>query len=182
MAVIFVTGAAYATLWPLLLIYVQNRFTSSVGLVAVAYLPAALVASFLSPVLGRLSDRVGRAPVMALGLAGSGLLALLIPALPNLRWLAVLWALEAGGLAMAVPAETALVADLTGGEQRGAGYGLYTVAASLGALCGPVLGGWLYDTQSRALPFYGCSGLLLAGAVAVTLLLRSLKGTERSAI
>jgi len=108
MAVIFVTGAAYATLWPLLLIYVQNRFTSSVGLVAVAYLPAALVASFLSPVLGRLSDRVGRAPVMALGLAGSGLLALLIPALPNLLWLAVLWALEASGLAMAVPAETAL--------------------------------------------------------------------------
>lgn len=51
---------------------------------------------------------------MALGLAGSGLLALLIPALPNLLWLAALWALEAVGLAMAVPAETAFVADLTG--------------------------------------------------------------------
>lgn len=180
MAVVFVTGAASATLWPLLLIYVQNRFTSSVSLLAIAYLPAALVASFLSPVLGRLSDRVGRAPLMALGLAGSGLLALLIPALPNLLWLAVLWALEAVGLAMAVPAETAFVADLTGGEQRGVGYGLYTFAASLGAVCGPVLGGWLYDTQSHALPFYVFSGLLLAGAVAVVILFRGLKGAERS--
>jgi MFS transporter, DHA1 family, multidrug resistance protein len=180
MAVVFVTGAASATLWPLLLISAQNRFTSSVGLLATAYLPAALVASFLSPVLGRLSDRVGRAPLMALGLAGSGLLALLIPALPNLLWLAVLWALEAVGLAMAVPAEIALVADLTGGEQRGAGYGFYTFAASLGAVCGPVLGGWLYDTQSHALPFYVFSGLLLAGAVAVVILFRGLNGAERS--
>lgn len=180
MAVVFVTGAASVTLWPLLLIYVQNRFTSSVGLVALAYIPAALVASFLSPVLGRLSDRVGRAPMMALGLAGSGLLALLIPALPNLFWLAMLWALEAVGLAMASPAEAALVADLTGGDQRGAGYGLYTFAASLGAVCGPVLGGWLYDTQSHALPFYAFSGLLLAGAGAVVVLLRDPKGVEHS--
>lgn len=180
MVVVFVTGAASATLWPLLLIYVQNRFTSRVGLVATAYLPAALVASFLSPVLGRLSDRVGRAPLMALGLAGSGLLALLIPVLPSLFWLAVLWALEAVGLAMASPAEAALVADLTGGDQRGAGYGFYAFAASLGAVCGPVLGGWLYDTQSHALPFYAFSGLLLAGAVAVVVLLRKPKVVEHS--
>jgi MFS family permease len=104
----------------------------------------------------------------------------LIPLLPNLFWLAVLWALESAGLAMAVPAETAFVSDLTGGEQRGAGYGLYTFAVSLGAMCGPVLGGWLYDSQGHALPFYAFGCLLLAGAVAVAILLRNLKGTEHS--
>lgn len=182
MVVVFITGAAFTTLWPLLLISAQNRFTSSVGLLATAYLPAALVASFLSPVLGRLSDRVGRASLMALGLVGSGIFALLIPTLPSLLWLAVLWALEAVGLAMAGPAEAAFVADLTGSEQRGAGYGLYTLAASSGAVCGPVLGGWLYDTQSHALPFYVFGGLLLAGAVAVVVLLRGSKGVERSAV
>ncbi len=79
--------------------------------------------------------------------------------------------LEAIGLVAAAPAEEALVADLTGSDVRGASYGLYTFAASLGATVGPLIGGWLYDTMGQAAPFYLNGVVLLAGTAAVWVLL-----------
>ena len=65
--------------------------------------------------------------------------------LGSLAALAVLWAAQALCYAAGDPAEQALVADLTGGDQRGRAYGLYAMAAGLGAALGPLAGGWLYE-------------------------------------
>jgi MFS family permease len=72
---------------------------------------------------------------------------------------------------MAGPAEEAMVADLTGHQIRGTGYGLYTFVSSVGASVGPLAGGWLYDYIGRALPFYINGIALLFGALLVLLLL-----------
>ena len=72
---------------------------------------------------------------------------------------------------MAAPAQEALVADLTGSEVRGAAYGLYALAASLGVVVGPPLGGWLYDTAGHGVPFYVNGAVLLCSALGVLLLL-----------
>jgi MFS family permease len=53
------------------------------------------------------------------------------------------------------------VADLTGGDQRGRAYGLYTLAAGLGATVGPLVGGWLYEALGPQAPFYA-NGMVLA--------------------
>lgn len=177
MIIVFVTGLSTAMIGPLLLIFLQDRFTTDVKSLALAYIPAALVYSFLPSHMGRLSDRIGRVPLMAMGLAASGLVSLLLPGLPSLVWLIVLWVLEAIGLTAASPAQEALVADLTGNDVRGTGYGLYTFAASLGATIGPLIGGWLYDTAGHATPFYLNGIVLLAGMLAVWVLLRG-KGNQ----
>jgi MFS family permease len=171
MVIVFVTGISTAMVSPLLLIFLQDKFTTDVGILALAFIPAALVYSFLPSRLGRLSDRFGRTPLMAIGLIGSGLVSFFLPGLPHIGWLIVLWALEALGLVMAAPAQEALVADLTGSEVRGTGYGLYTFSVSLGATFGPLLGTWLYDAAGHAVPFYLNGAVLLAGAVWVLLLL-----------
>jgi DHA1 family multidrug resistance protein-like MFS transporter len=171
MVIVFVTGVSTAMISPLLLIFLEDKFTTDVGMLALAFIPAALVYSFLPSRLGRLSDRFGRTPLMAIGLAGSGLVSLFLPGLPSVGWLIVLWALEALGLAMAAPSQEALVADLTGSEVRGTGYGLYTFASSLGATLGPLLGGWLYDAAGHAAPFYLNGIVLLVSAVWVLMLL-----------
>jgi MFS family permease len=180
MVIVFVTGLSTAMISPLLLIFLQDKFTADVRTLALAFIPAALVYSFLPSRMGRFSDRFGRAPLMAIGLAGSGLVSLFLPELPDVGWLIVLWALEALGLVMAAPAQEALVADLTGSEVRGTGYGLYTFAASLGATLGPLLGGWLYDAVGHAAPFYLNGSVLLASAVWVLMLLseRPLRAAE----
>jgi len=59
------------------------------------------------------------------------------------------------------------VADLTGGDQRGRAYGLYTLAAGLGAALGPLLGGWLYEAIGPHAPFFA-NGIVL-GVYAVVL-------------
>jgi MFS family permease len=82
-----------------------------------------------------------------------------------------LWLLEAVGFSAASPAEGALVADLTGKDVRGTGYGFYTFASGLGLTIGPLVGGWLYDTAGHALPFYVNGIVLFIGAVLVLWLL-----------
>lgn len=172
MAIVLLTGTSTAMISPLLMIFLQDRFTTDVGSLAKAFIPAALVYAYLPGYTGGLSDRFGRTPLMAIGLVGAGIVSLLMPAMTSLAMLSGLWLLEAVGFSTAAPAEGALVADLTGRNVRGTGYGLYTLASGLGLILGPLLGGWLYDAAGHAVPFYVNGIMLFIGAFLVLLLLR----------
>jgi MFS family permease len=171
MAIVFLTGTSTSLISPLLMIFLQDRFTTNVSTLAIAFIPAALVYAYLPGQTGGLSDRFGRAPLMAIGLAGAGVVSLLMPSMPSLILLAGLWVLEAVGLSAASPAEAALVADLTGENVRGRGYGLYMFASGLGFTLGPLLGGWLYDARGHAVPFYINGAALFLAAFLVMALL-----------
>ncbi len=172
MLIVFLTGASSAMISPLLIIFLQDRVTTSVPVLATAFIPAALVYAFLPARLGGLSDRFGRAPLMAIGLVGAGIVSLAMPLTTSLVLLAALWVLEAVGLSAATPAEAALVADLAGENVRGRGYGLYMFASGLGFTLGPLIGGWLYDRAGHVVPFLANGLLLFLGAALVMWLLR----------
>ncbi len=172
MMIVFLTGASSSMISPLLMIFLQDHFTTSIPALATAFIPAALVYAFLPGRLGALSDRFGRAPLMAFGLVGAALVSAAMPSAISLLFLAGLWVLEAIGLSAAQPAEAALVADLAGSNVRGRGYGLYMFASGLGLTLGPLIGGWLYDAAGHAVPFYVNGLLLVLGAILVLWLLR----------
>jgi DHA1 family multidrug resistance protein-like MFS transporter len=88
--IVFVTGLSTAMIGPLLLIFLQDRFTTDVRTLALASIPSALVYSFMPSRMGHLSDRFGRVPLMAIGLAGSAVVSLLLPGLPSILWLVML--------------------------------------------------------------------------------------------
>jgi MFS family permease len=98
---------------------------------------------------------------MILGLAVSALTMFILTFLTSILGLAVLWAVLALCFAAGDPAEQALVADLTGGDQRGRAYGLYVMASDIGAALGPLSGGWLYDSIDPSAPFLA-NGVILA--------------------
>ena len=178
MGIVLITGASKALVWPLLMIFLQSVLGAGVGALAMAYLPAALISSFLPSRMGRVADRLGRKGPMVTGLTVGALASAFIPHLPDLTALAVLWAVESLGYTVSIPAERAFVADVAGADIRGTSYGLYTFAHFLGAALGPLAGGWLYDHAGHAMPFYLNTVALLVGALLVLLVLREPRPSE----
>lgn len=172
MGIVVFTGASNAMVWPLLMIFLQDSLGAGIASLAFAYLPAAVLSSFLPSRLGRYADRFGRKPLMVVGLVGGAFATAVIPHLRSLLALTAVWAVESVGYAASLPAERAFVADIAGEDTRGTSYGLYTFAYFLGSLVGPVGGGWLYDNLGHAMPFYLNTAVLLGGALLVVLVLR----------
>jgi MFS family permease len=167
-----VTGASWAMISPILMVFLQEKLAVGVDALAWAYLPAALIWALLPSRLGRLADQLGRKPLMVVGLVAAAGSSFLIPHLASLAALTFLWAFQALCYAAGDPAEAALVTDLTGGDQRGRAFGIYTLAAGLGATVGPLLGGWLYENTGVSSPFYANGAVLALCAIVLMALLQ----------
>ena len=115
-----------------------------------------------APILGALSDRFGRRPVLLGSLTGLGLDYLLMAMAPSLPWLfagRVISGMTAAGGATA----NAYIADVTPPEKRAATFGYIGAAWGLGFVAGPTLGGVLGQVDLR-LPFWAAMGLTLVAA------------------
>jgi MFS family permease len=178
MVIVLLTGASSAMVWPLLMIFLQDALKADVGALATAYIPAAVISSFLPSRMGWIADRVGRKGPMIAGLALGASASALIPHLGGVIALTVLWAVESLGYTASLPAERAFVADIAGEDVRGTSYGLYTFAYFLGAALGPLVGGWLYDNLSHEMPFYLNTAVLILGALLVAAVLREPRAAE----
>ena len=95
----------------------------------------------------------------------------IVPRMASLAALAILWAVEAVCFATSDPASQALVTDLTGEEQRGRVFGIYAFSSGLGAVIGPLAGGWLYDAIGQTAPFLINAGVLALSGVVLWLVL-----------
>ena len=175
LCIVFISSISTSMISPLLMIYLQDKFTTDIGTLATAFIPAALVYAFLPSILGGISDKIGRIVPMGIGLIVSGIVSLGFSHSFNIKILVALWIVESIGIVMASPAEEALVADIVGKETRGSAYGLYLMVVSLGASIGPLLGGFLYDTFGHAIPFYLNGIILLMDALLVIILFRNYK-------
>jgi DHA1 family multidrug resistance protein-like MFS transporter len=129
---------------------------------------ASLAALLAAPLWGIASDRIGRRPVLAIGLAGGSLSLLLFALAGSLP--ALILARAASGLLLAAvqPAALAYVADATTPEERGGGIARLTGFSALGIVVGPGLGGLLGEGSTR-LPFV--VGAALAALAAALILL-----------
>jgi MFS family permease len=172
MGVVFITSVSSSMIWPLLMLFLQDQLGATIGALALAYFPAALINSVLPSRAGRLTDRIGRKGPMIAGLWIGSITSVLIPNLASIVGLAALWAVENIGVTISYPAQRAFVADIAGKDVRGTSYGLYTFAHFLGAVIGPIFGGWLFDTISPSAPFYFNAGVLMVGSLLIIAFLR----------
>src|SRR5438270_9692293 len=117
---------------------------------------------FFSPLLGVLSDRLGRRPVILLSNLGLGLDYLVMALAPTLSWLFV-GRVISGITAASITTGTAYVADVVEPEKRASAFGLIGAAFGVGFVLGPALGGLLGNSDPR-LPFWVAAGLSLANA------------------
>src|ERR1700733_8154600 len=159
--------------------FVDNDTASAARIFGVFGTAWALMQFFFSPILGGLSDRFGRRPVVLLSNFGLGLDYVLMALAPNLIWLFV-GRVISGIASASISTAYAYIADVTPGEKRAARFGLLGVAFGAGFVFGPALGGLAGNTPPR-LPFWIAAGLSLANALYGLLVLPESLPAERRA-
>ncbi len=113
-----------------------------------------------SPVMGEISDRYGRKPILLLSLLGLSFDYLIHAWAPTLAWL-FLGRFLAGITGASVTVATAYIADISTLEDKAKNFGLIGAAFGLGFIIGPGIGGFFGDIDIR-LPFYIAAGLTFA--------------------
>ena len=120
----------------------------------------AVMQFLFGPILGSLSDRYGRRPILLLSLLVMGIDYLVMAVAPSI-WLLLIARLVAGVTAATYSTATAFIADITPPDQRGARFGLIGAGFGIGFVLGPLIGGLLAGVDTRA-PFYAASALAFA--------------------
>jgi DHA1 family tetracycline resistance protein-like MFS transporter len=114
---------------------------------------------FASPILGGLSDRYGRRPVLLLGFCGMATSFLLTP-MATALWMLIIVRLVSGAMQANMSVSNAYVADITPPGERAKRFGMLGAMFGLGFILGPVMGGLLGAIDLR-LPFYAAGSLAL---------------------
>lgn len=182
-AVMFLVMVGFGIIIPVLPFYAEElgATPSQLGWLMAVY---SIMQFLFAPLWGRLSDRIGRKPVMLIGISGLSLSFFLF-AFASELWMLFAARILAGVLSSAnMPTVMAYVADVTTPENRGKGMGVVGAAVGLGFIFGPAIGG-IFSSHSLSTPF------LIAGCVSaitilfvLTILTESLppeKRTEQSA-
>jgi DHA1 family tetracycline resistance protein-like MFS transporter len=112
----------------------------------------ALMQFVFAPVLGLLSDRFGRRPVVLLSNFGLALDYFVMAVAPSIGWL-FLGRVLSGITSASIPTATAYISDVTAPEKRSKAFGLLGAAFGAGFILGPAVGGWLGNHNPR-LPFW----------------------------
>lgn len=115
-----------------------------------------------SPILGSLSDKYGRRPVLLISLLGLGV-DFIFMALSHTIWLLVIGRIIAGICGASFTTASSYIADISTPDKRAQNFGLIGVAFGVGFILGPVIGGIVSDINIRA-PFWVAASLSLINA------------------
>jgi DHA1 family tetracycline resistance protein-like MFS transporter len=124
----------------------------------------ALMQFLCAPVIGGLSDRFGRRPVLILSLLMLGLDYLITGLAPTIAWLFI-GRILSGMAGASYSTVNAYIADISPPEKRAANFGLVGAAFGLGFILGPALGGFVGEHFGLRAPFFVAAGLSVANAL-----------------
>lgn len=163
---LFLDLMGFGIILPILPFYAESMHASEtmVALLATAFSAAQFV---MSPVLGRISDRHGRRPVMLVSITGS-VVAALVLGFAHALWLVFLARIVAGSSKANISTAHAYVADLIPIDQRAKYMGRMGAAMGMGFVFGPGVGGLLGQVFTE-LPFFVSAGLSLLNLIMAAL-------------
>ncbi len=129
-----------------------NRASEYIGWLTFVYASMQLI---FASIMGNLSDRYGRRPILLISLFGFGIDYMVMAFAPTIAWLFVGRTI-AGICGASTSTATAYIADVSTGNKRSANFGLVGAASAIGLIFGIALGAYLYAINIR-LPFYAAA-------------------------
>ncbi|CAA9194891.1 Tetracycline resistance protein, class C [Flavobacterium bizetiae] len=123
----------------------------------------AIMQFICAPIVGNLSDKYGRRPVLLLSLLGFGIDYIFLWLAPTIWWL-FLGRIIAGMFGASITTASAYIADISTNENRAKNFGMIGAAFGLGYIIGPVLGGLLSELGAR-IPFIAAAILTFLNAI-----------------
>jgi len=171
--IVFIDLVGFGLVIPLLPFYAE-RFAASPLEMTMLFATYSLMSMIAAPLWGRLSDRIGRRPVLMASMAAAALAYLGLAFAAGL-WMVFAARAFAGACAGNIAAAQAYIADVTPPDRRAKGMGMIGAAFGLGFIIGPVLGGVVAGndlaTADLATPGLIAAGLSFAAFLGVILLL-----------
>ena len=156
---ILAMGLIIPVLPDLILRFLGNQMTSAANWTTAFTLVFAMMQFICAPILGVLSDKVGRRPIILLSNLGLGLDYIVMALAPTIGWL-FLGRMISGITTSSIPTAMAYIADVTPREKRAGAFGLIGIAFGIGFAFGPAIGGFLSHFNPR-LAFWVAAGLSL---------------------
>ncbi len=158
------TGFAVGFIIPIIVLYFGDIFRATSLQIGIILSISGFVGLTCNLYAGKISDRVGRKPIIALGNVPSRLATIALPFSPNLVSAAGITVFRSFGQNVAMPASHALYADLIPERVRGKILGRLAAFFNLGAIVGPILSTWLYDVyMSSTFEIPWLSNLVIRG-------------------
>lgn len=137
-----------------------------------------LMQLIMAPVIGKISDRIGRKPVLIFSICCTGI-GFVIMGTAGSLWMLFLARMIAGASGGNIATAQACIADITPADERSKSMGFVGAAFGLGFVLGPALGGALSVHISLSAPFYFAAGLAFCNAIFVTFFLPETLPVER---
>src|SRR5581483_2101482 len=164
---IFIDMIGFGIVIPVLPLYAQHFGASSIanGFLVGIY---SAVQFIFSPIMGKISDRLGRRPVLIYSVIGTAIGYWIMGAAGSLMWLFIA-RITAGITGGNISTAQAYVADITTPEERSGAMGLIGAAFGLGFIVGPAIGGVLSGFYNFRAPFYFAAGLAVVNALFIAL-------------
>ncbi len=160
---VFIDLVGFGIVIPVLPFYAEGtRFNATPRTVGLLFASYSIMQLIFSPILGRLSDKHGRRPVLLISIIGTGI-GFLILGFATTLWMLFVGRILDGITGGNISTAQAYIADVTTKEERAKGMGLLGAAFGLGFIFGPAIGGIL-SQWGVAVPFLFAAGLCFANA------------------
>jgi DHA1 family tetracycline resistance protein-like MFS transporter len=161
---VFIDLVGFGIVIPVLPFYAEgSRFNATPRTVGLLFASYSVMQLIFSPILGRLSDKYGRRPVLLISIIGTGI-GFLILGFATTLWMLFVGRILDGITGGNISTAQAYIADITTKEDRAKGMGLIGAAFGLGFVFGPAIGGVL-SRWGVGVPFLFAAGLCFANAI-----------------
>ena len=174
LAVVYINIAGFGVVLPLLPFYGKS-FHVSPAMVALMFSAFSVGNVFAEPFWGRVSDRIGRRPVLLMTLFGNALVFLALAYAPSF-WIVCLVRMAGGALSGNISTIQGYIADITTPDRRASRLGLLGAAFGLGFMTGPWIGGVLarqdLGTVGFRPPFFASMAFCIAAGLGVFFFVR----------